>query len=351
MSASYSATYVTPEKALIRTLSQTHAHFTGSLYRYLADCADDLGVCFPGIRHLAEVLNSGKEAVQKALDELEQMGVITYLRRSARDPWTGHYLSNVYQLNPSLLHIRPELHDQAQQQYYEAGGRPLTLLGGGVNPPVDAPVRASPLSYDITNNRTSDSLTSFNPKGYNQQQQKTLESELSLSAESEKHSANMGGEQQETQPGVEHPTKPKAEKPETPLPHQQQRSAGKQTFRAARQPKARPTYTELAPVIKALPDEYQERLAKRVREETDIPLRLARGLITQYGWNVVETALNNPFVRKASNPGGYLRWLIQGQRIDPQADLPLDPMERLERRLSNDTKRYTTGEFADFIQH
>jgi len=349
--SSYASTYVMPEKALIRTLAQTHAHFTGSLYRYLADSADDYGACFPSIRHLAEVLNSSKEAVQTALEELEQMGVITYLRRSAHDPRTGHYLANIYQINPALLHIRPELHDQAQQQYFEAGGRPLTLLGTGSSQPVDAPVRELPSSSDITNNRTSDSLTSFNPKGYNQQQQKTPESELRLSGDSEKPSANMGREKPETQPKAEHPTKPTAEKPETSLPYQQQRSANSQTFRAGRQPKTRPTYPELAPVARALPDEFQERLAKRVREETDIPLRLARGLITQYGWNTVEVALNNPFVRKANNPGGYLRWLIQGQRIDPQADLPIDPMERLRNRLENDAKRYTSGEYADFIQH
>jgi len=387
--SSYASTYVTPEKALIRTLAQTHSHFTGSLYRYLADSADDYGACYPGLRHLANVLNSNTEAVQAALDQLVAMGVIAYVRRSVRDRLTGQYLPNVYQINPALLHIRPELEAQAWQQWMEAGGQPLTLSGNAPNQPVDAPggaevhreeraslsdqqspVRQLCSAPDRTNNRTSDSLTSSNSKGYNQQQQTTPEVKPSLSdgqavvvekthqekgekdqkkEKKQKNSANMGCEKPQVPPKAERPTQPIAKKPETSLPYQQQRSGNQEKFRttpAQKADKPKPNYAELIPVREALSDELLEGLAERVKEEAPMPIMLARGLIVQYGWNTVEAALNHPSLKKAYNPGGLLRWLVQGGHIDPELDTGYDPLSRL-----SNGKRYVSGPYADFIQH
>jgi hypothetical protein len=324
---SYSTPYARANRAAIRHLSDIGYKVVQCLITH----ANELGICWPGIRLIAEETGKSKDSVQVALEELEGTGCIAYIRRNERDAYTGQKLVNIYQVSPLLLHIRPEFEAQAWQSWKNAHGKEFALFAASAS-----------LSYseqDRTNNRTNDSQ-SVSDLHQNQQQQEPLESEHSLSATA--HSREDKQERRQDQrKGLDR----------TPATHQQ-RSANNQTSRAGQPPGARrPIYTELAPVAKALPDELQERLAKRVREEADIPLRMARGLNTQYGWNTVEVALNNPFVRKADNPGGYLRWLIQGQRIDPQVDLPLDPMERLARRLSNDGKCYTTGEFADFIEH
>lgn len=66
----------------------------------------ETGVCWPQLRELASVMNMRVEDVSACMDRLEDLGIMTYIRRNQRDPVTGRVLPNVYALSPYLFALR-----------------------------------------------------------------------------------------------------------------------------------------------------------------------------------------------------------------------------------------------------
>lgn len=75
----------------------------------LAAHADARGVCFPGVRELAQICAIPIASVLEGLFTLNELGMVTYLRRDQHDPITRRQLPNVYALNPGLLRISEPL--------------------------------------------------------------------------------------------------------------------------------------------------------------------------------------------------------------------------------------------------
>lgn len=315
----YSAVYVHANRAALQQLSD-HGYKT---LQALITYADEIGICWPGIRTLVNDTGKCKEMVSQALEELAATGCMAFVRRNARDKYTGQKLVNIYQISPVLLHVRPELEDEAWKQWQKAKGKELSLSYTG---------------QDRTNTRASDTLTSA--------MQDTIQhhhaaggcsTNISLQDEADPTSL----------PAVEaappdRPARKSARR--LPQPPPQESSAGRPQNTLRFKPMAQ-TYPEIEPIAQKLPNEADEALAQRIREDAQMPIKLARGLIAQYGSPAVEAAINHPFTQKAQRPAGYIRYLVQGNRLDPERDAKFFTEEEMDGR------KYITGKYADFIEH
>jgi DNA-binding MarR family transcriptional regulator len=92
------------------------SHKALRIYLLLSTYADRSGVCWPGIKELADMSCLHPESVMSALDELEQMGLMVYLRRNERDPVTKRQLVNVYEIRGSLLRADSEADSEAKHE-------------------------------------------------------------------------------------------------------------------------------------------------------------------------------------------------------------------------------------------
>lgn len=99
MSASFTAFYTQELRAIIAQLS----HKALRMYVLIATYADKRGVCWPGLKELAERANMRIESVMDGLRELEELALICYARRNERDPLTGQMKSNVYIVSGCLV--------------------------------------------------------------------------------------------------------------------------------------------------------------------------------------------------------------------------------------------------------
>jgi hypothetical protein len=306
----YVSINVAANKAANQNLSD-HAYKT---LQALMDYADELGICWPGIRLLVNDTGKCKEMVQQGLEELVATGCIAYLRRNARDPYTGQKLVNIYQISPVLLHVRPELEAEAWKSWNKANGKEFALSYSG---------------QDRTNTRTSANSTSASPNGQSQHQQTA-----------EGWSANMGVEDDDAPPPPPPLAKPRRTRPAQKPPQTQAPESKSTHFSPMKLP-----YPDIAPVDNPLPDEHDEALAQRIRNDAQMPIKLARGLIVQYGRPLVEAAANHPFTQKAQRPAGYIRYLVQGNRLDPERDA------RFLTDHEMDVQKYISGKYADFVEH
>src|SRR5262249_51741271 len=75
----------------------------------LAAHTDARGVCFPGVRELAQICALPIASVLEGLYVLVDIGMVAYLRRDQHDPITRRQLPNVYALNPGLLRVSEPL--------------------------------------------------------------------------------------------------------------------------------------------------------------------------------------------------------------------------------------------------
>lgn len=78
-----------------------------ALKAFVALCGycDERGVCFPGVRQLAEDTSMSIDRVYKALEALERDGATVCIRRDAHDAFTGLQLPNVYALHPQIVRV------------------------------------------------------------------------------------------------------------------------------------------------------------------------------------------------------------------------------------------------------
>lgn len=70
-------------------------HRAKSVYVYLRDRSDASGVCWPGIKTIAGELGLSTRTVQRALDDLEDAGLIVKKQRRRKN---GSLTSNLYRL-------------------------------------------------------------------------------------------------------------------------------------------------------------------------------------------------------------------------------------------------------------
>jgi transcription initiation factor IIE alpha subunit len=67
-------------------------HTAMLVYGYLAKCSGDKGKCFPSIEHIAEVIQTNKRSVHRAIDELKNKELIGSERRKGRAGLTCEYV-------------------------------------------------------------------------------------------------------------------------------------------------------------------------------------------------------------------------------------------------------------------
>lgn len=92
------------------------SHKALRIYVLLSTYADRSGVCWPGIKELSDMSCLHPESVMSALDELEQMGLMVYLRRNERDPVTKRQLVNVYEIRGCLLKADSEADSESKHE-------------------------------------------------------------------------------------------------------------------------------------------------------------------------------------------------------------------------------------------
>lgn len=76
------------------------SHKAVSVYCYLANRADDNGECYPSVRRIAEDLSIDKSTVFRALNELEENGL---LERFPRHHAQGGRSSSLYRIKGEIV--------------------------------------------------------------------------------------------------------------------------------------------------------------------------------------------------------------------------------------------------------
>lgn len=100
----YAAFYCKPMKASIRNMTNIEC----KVFLALAMYADDQGVCYPGVRELAETTGLYPSEVSEGLQGLHRKGFINYLRYNQVDPITRKMQPNVYGVSPAFIHLNSD---------------------------------------------------------------------------------------------------------------------------------------------------------------------------------------------------------------------------------------------------
>lgn len=100
----------------LREMIRGMSHKGLRLYVLLSTYADRRGVCWPQAKELSEMSGLHVETVLEALQELESIGLMAYLRRNERDPMTGRMQSNVYEIMGPLLKADSDSSDVSKHE-------------------------------------------------------------------------------------------------------------------------------------------------------------------------------------------------------------------------------------------
>lgn len=118
----------------LRRMIAPLSHKALRLFVLLSTYADRKGVCWPQAKELSEMSGMHVETVLDALQELETLGLMVYLRRNERDPITGRMQNNVYEVMGPLVKADSESTDVSKHE----------------------PIRVSEFKTDATNVITND---------------------------------------------------------------------------------------------------------------------------------------------------------------------------------------------------
>lgn len=264
----------------------------------LANYADCLGICWPGLARLGTDTGYSVETVQNGLQALIDQDYIRvhYRWSNVRQRWEFE----AYQLSPLVLVIREELQSQALR------------------------------SYDYCNTTeafvSKDSQPTTEPSLKNQRQEPT---------KAEPTTTTMTPEMEKS---AESTTPPPFFIPPVTTEKSQKKQGQKSAAQAATPPaptgatqnipphSAAPPPAKLsyAPFVNQLEDEAAEDCALDVWSATagSMPMPVARYLVASRGVKVCRAALKN-YSKNSSridNPGGYVRALIERSQIDPSLD-------------------------------
>ena len=108
--------FTTFDTLALRSQIGAMSHKALRIYVLLSTYADRSGVCWPGIKELSDMSCLHPETVGSALDELEKMGLMVYLRRNERDPVTKRQLVNVYEIRGCLLRADSEADSERKHE-------------------------------------------------------------------------------------------------------------------------------------------------------------------------------------------------------------------------------------------
>ena len=230
---------------------------------YLATRADNVGVCYPAPKTIAEHIGINVDCVYDKLQELFTWGYAKILRNAFYDRLTKKSSPAVFQVSPHFMEI-------AEQFFADA----LDLWNTGFQNRV---IPKSNQQQEPTSETTS----------FNQPQETTT---TTNNRDSEKESATA-----------------KSEKPQRQQTNNAQRPEKSDSSAIVK------NYTNPISIAHPLED-LSESLATKI-SGLDIKIIMARGFIAEYGYAQCETAYNHlQFLQTRqdiANPSGFYRYLLQ----------------------------------------
>lgn len=313
----YTAFYSQALRTSIRQMSEIELR----IFVLLATYANDEGVCWPGIRELAEQSGYRAEDVMAALECLEAAGKLLFLRRSHRDPLTRQMTPNVYAVNPMLvkapnstsmsefLLIMEQFQISSHSRNSNQNHQTRISKAASSNQHQQAP---PPTSSPVKANGRDHAASSEHAAG-------------NANANAADAAPQLGYAQSEH--GTHEPTR------QTP------NSARSATQQSPSPRSAPPPPADLSAYAAPLPDDLYEQWSERLRTRTgNMSAPNARYLVSTYGLAKVESALHvlgKQPAGEVGNPAGYVISLLRKTAVDPQVD--------------TDYNDYTTGENAAFF--
>lgn len=315
MTQPYFSLFSTVVRAYIGNISDPALRVFMTLATYI----DPFGWCYPGVATIATLTGYSANRVQDCLNELETAGWLYYCRRQARDPLTGHWLPNVYGLNPQLVAVRPPILGLRENEE----SADSSVLTQTENPPILG-VREEK-THNQHQIKHQESIT-IDPESVNQHQQPNfaLNGTIPLLQIVQRPSSS-------TDPTD--PDKPssstKPDKPRPPAPH------------GAKPLTPQPPAPTLAEFATPLPDGEAESLVDLVCATVgNMTTPNARRLVSNYGMKQVRAALNVLGAQpEIANPGGFLRFLLEKYAVDPDRDAGMKAKED-DRHHSRDLQDF-----------
>lgn len=259
------------------------AHY--KVLRYLCNRADERGVCYPGNERIGQGVNYDERHIERLVPELEEIGLIAYLRRKEFDPYTRRALPNVMIINPAYICLA-EAHQAEAQALWNSVVKSTRLLSRTLTNNKNQHQEPTPGRKPAprTNNNNQRAHAASNAKGRDAPE---LPDDPTAAHETDK-----------TQDALQ--------------PNSAQRTA-KHTNPGV--PPAAKFVNPLA-IADTLPDKQHENLALRLRG-LGIPMAMARGFVVEYGIKPCEDALLQTLAADkviddgVRNHGGFFRGVLQ----------------------------------------
>lgn len=279
---------------------------TGNEYKimhYLINRADSRGICFPSVETISEATRTSAATVYRALEKIQDMDLMRYVRRDEYDMVSKKKKPNAYQICPEYLSLPVKfvLESQAiwgsltgkfgnrssyQERYINQQPIPLTNTIGpdtkrtNTNNQYHSPLNAEKLE---------DASSNLMPEG----EDHTLKI-LRDGGKAEKHPPENEGMDSNQQPAGQSPSKSSV-------------------------PPAREKYTNPDPITANLPDQTLEILAYKIRQ-LGIAMPQARGFVMTYGVERCTAAIKSvESTSGVKSPAGLFRSIIQNGLADDYA--------------------------------
>lgn len=269
------------------------------IYVLLATYADGRGICWPGMNELEARSGLYRKRIIQALEALESLGLLVYVRRACRDPLTGQWLNNVYGLTPKLY------------------------KGQTISEPYTPESQFSPQKSDNQNHQ-QESITRIKNQNQELESTTTTTNQIKPSKADDRDSGSQpqwadwrAGRTHQIAPGAQggyantsaaqtarnaHTAQSADQKPPPP-------------FRDTPSP-------DLSQYQRPLPDAFAEQQAERLHQRAgNMSMPNARALVAAHGVGHVAAALALLGRQtRIENPGGYVRALLQRGAVDPTKD-------------------------------
>lgn len=311
--------YLTPYKEALQWAGQNLSDAAFKTFLMEFSHVDSYGYCFAGFRRLGELGRHDLTCIYYEMQEIMARGLVRQAEEAKRDQY-GRWTPALYQVNPYFLYLRPECFDEALARW------------NSIEQTIEQKVPVFGLNSMVSIEST-ESAPSGNANKQHHQATPANSSSSKLSPESEMQNAGAIAQWQRLQ-------QREAQQRKT------EDSSAKRTTTKSDVPPPSGKYPDITPVPRPLSMSHEEELAEEVAFKVDMPIRLARGLITMYGYNAVTTAFQDSFVATANKPAGALRSLLQKQqRIEPRevsTDEQLQSYQQTQAELTERWKQANT---------
>lgn len=322
-------------------MALTHLHWrTYKVLRLMHSYVDELGICFPGVRALAEQTGFSKDTISKHVNILIACRLVAVIREPERDPLTRRYMPRVYIISPHYNQVHGD-HWQTATEYWKTAGRnslPIyneETVGFGEHEytfgSLEENAKACPSSIEGHNNNN-------NPQYQPSDQQSEIQPETTTTTTGSSEDGGKLGQGRNSNPPNQRDRTEEPSSAETPPVRSHSPEPSRQTDKPPRpQSSAKPaqqgavhpegpkhssaSYTKI-PAVKEELEPEGEALAKRIRDEVKLPLKQARGAISMFGSSACEYVLTWDFVKGADNPGGAFRYALDRVGVQDAEDIP-----------------------------